>query len=113
MNTISSFFAVVLLGGSLAIAVYAAIRLYQVIRDLSNGALTPRNALGMLFGGFTCLFLAASLLVLGATIIVTLFFMKPGGASGIPLGIALFTLPWAWLLSEFLFAACYTHASDR
>jgi uncharacterized membrane protein len=96
-----------LLVGLLALDVFVGVRLVRVLRDLWTGILRPRNAFGAIFGAITCIFLGGCLLLLVATVAFTFVLMKPEDASGIPAGIALFTLPFAWLLSEALFAVCY------
>lgn len=105
---IETIFNVILIGGLFAFPVFAAIRLFRVRKDLRVDNLRPRNALCKVLGDLTGLFLTGSLLVLAGTIVITFSFMKAGAASGIPIGLALFVIPWIWLLSEFLFGLCYT-----
>ena len=59
--------------------------------------------------------LLLSLLAFWGTVIFTFFFMKSGGASGIPLGIALIAFPLIYAFSELLifFGFPSTQANDR
>lgn len=102
-------FAIGVLVGILALNVLCAKRLVRVARDLRNGDLRPKNVLAGVFGGIVWLFLAACLLVVVGTMIVTFFFMKSGSASGIPLAMAMTGFPLACALGEWLFSVCFSY----
>ena len=99
------FLAIAVLGIGLGLTVLAAWRVVVIGSDIKAEYRVPRGVLGGLVSTITLLLLCVAILAVWATVIVTLFFMKTGGASGIPLGLALFGFPLVWAFCESIFAA--------
>ena len=89
-----------------AMPIIGTFRLWHVTKTWFNGTLRIKNVTGLeLLAILGYLLLLSSLIVLWGIVIVTFFFMKSGGASGIPLAFGGVAFPIAWGVSELLIAA--------